>query len=484
MALIVTLTVLAGTAQSAQPIGLEQVVSGLSRPVGVRNAGDGSNRLFVVQQGGQIRIVADGQLLPSPFLDISALVSCCGERGLLGLAFHPDYAANGRFLVDYTDTTGATVVAEYRVSSTDPDAADPGSARVLLTFAQPFTNHNGGDIAFGPDGYLYIATGDGGSGGDPLGAGQDLTTLLGKILRIDVDGALPYAIPPGNPFVGQPSARAEIWAYGLRNPWRIAFDRLTGDLWIADVGQNQWEEVNLEPRGIAGGRNYGWNVMEGTHCFAPSSGCDQSGLVLPVIEYDHSLGCSVTGGYRYRGSALPQRAGTYLFADYCSGRIWGATPGPAGSWLTEQLLDTALGITSFGEDEAGELYLTHSAGGTGAVYRVANTAHCDVDLDAEVYTDGQVVTATRLRIANLGPAVAAVELKIKLDGAAGAIGAVNVGADGSLLLPSGFDQEGGPSPLFQVTPALPRGAYSLHCRMIDPTGGEIVVEDVAAFRLE
>ena len=263
-----------GRAPSGTTIQLEQVASGLNLPVTVTNAGDGSGRIFIVQQTGEIRILSGGTLLPTPFLDISALVSCCGEQGLLGLAFHPDYATNGFFYVDYTNVAGDTVVARYEVSATDPNVADPTSAQTVLTQDQPFSNHNGGQLAFGPDGYLYIALGDGGSGGDPQENGQNLQTWLGKILRVDINGDdFPgdpnrnYAVPPDNPFVGDPNALDEIWAYGVRNPWRCTFDRVTGDFFIADVGQNAWEEINFQPASSAGGENYGWDVLEGMHCF-------------------------------------------------------------------------------------------------------------------------------------------------------------------------------------------------------------------------
>ena len=271
-----------GRAPSGTTIQLQQVVSGLNLPVTVENAGDGSGRIFIVQQTGQIRILSGGTLLPTPFLNISALVSCCGEQGLLGLAFHPDYANNGFFYVNYTNVAGDTVVARYEVSATDPNVADPNSAQTVLTQDQPFSNHNGGQLAFGPDGYLYIALGDGGSGGDPQDNGQNLNTWLGKLLRVDVNGDdFPgdpnrnYAVPPDNPFVGI-AGLDEIWAYGLRNPWRCTFDRVTGDLFIADVGQNAWEEINFQPASSGGGENYGWDVLEGAHCFEdiPQGSCN------------------------------------------------------------------------------------------------------------------------------------------------------------------------------------------------------------------
>ncbi|MEX2542306.1 MAG: PQQ-dependent sugar dehydrogenase [Trueperaceae bacterium] len=347
---------------------LEEIASGLQSPTAIVDAGDDSGRLFVLEQPGRIRIIADGQLLPEPFLDLSGSISDGGERGLLGLAFHPDYAGNGRFFVDYTDPNGHTVVARYSVSADDPNRADSESAAEVLRVEQPYANHNGGQLGFGPDGYLYVSLGDGGAGGDPHDHGQNPATLLGTLLRLDVDAAEPYAVPADNPFVDNDDARPEIWAYGLRNPWRFSFDRETGDLWIADVGQNVWEEINLQAAGSGGGENYGWNVMEGAHCFEPSEGCDREGLVLPVIEYDHDQGCSVTGGYRYRGSALPGLAGVYVYADYCSGEIWGASPNDEGGWTSESLLQSGVRVSAFGEDESGELYLADHGGG--AIYRL------------------------------------------------------------------------------------------------------------------
>ncbi|MDP2530743.1 MAG: PQQ-dependent sugar dehydrogenase, partial [Candidatus Palauibacterales bacterium] len=315
------------------------VVSGLSSPVWL-TAPPGDPRLFVVEQRGTIRIVKDGSLLPEPFLDLRPAVASGGERGLLGLAFHPDYASNGRFYVDYTDPQGDTRVVAYRVSASDPDRADPASGDTILAVDQPYSNHNGGLVTFGPDGMLYVGLGDGGSGGDPRGNGQNRGTLLGAILRLDVDGGSPYRIPPDNPFVGQAGFRGEIWAWGLRNPWRYSFDPASGLLYIADVGQNDWEEINAEPA-RSGGLNYGWNVMEGRHCYGSSS-CDAQGLVQPILEYDHRDGCSITGGFVYRGSAMPDLQGTYFYSDYCSGwlrslRYDGTAVGEERSWVVGSL---------------------------------------------------------------------------------------------------------------------------------------------------
>lgn len=331
-------------------IVLSPVVSGLTQPLGITHAADGSGRLFIVEQAGRVRIFRNGALVPTPFLDITDRVTAGGEQGLLGLAFPPGYAGKGYFYVNYTRVPdGATVVSRFQLS-VDPDVALPASEAVLLVVAQPFANHNGGHLAFGPDGYLYIALGDGGSGGDPFGNSQNLASLLGKILRIDVEsGVVPYAIPSGNPFAN------EIWAYGLRNPWRYSFDRVTGDLFIADVGQNLIEEVNFQPAASFGGVNYGWNIMEGSSCFN-SLNCIQAGLTLPVAEYSHTDGnCAVTGGFVYRGAQYPALQGDYLYGDFCSGRIWGLRRVGA-AWENRLLLDSPLTLSSFGEDEAGNLY--------------------------------------------------------------------------------------------------------------------------------
>ena len=355
---------------AAPALTLEPIVSGLAWPVAITNAGDGSGRLFITQQSGQIRIFDGHQLLATPFLDISSLISFGSERGLLSVAFHPSYVTNGHFYVNYTNTAGNTVIARYTVSG-NPNVADSSSAVILLTITQPFANHNGGQLQFGPDGYLYIGMGDGGDAGDPLNNGQNLGTLVGKILRIDVDGGSPYVIPPDNPFVGNPSALGEIWAWGLRNPWRFSFDRTTGDLFIADVGQSSWEEVDFQLAGSTGGENYGWRLMEGMHCFNPVTGCNDGSLTLPIVEYSHAFGCSITGGYRYRGAQLPTLQGVYLYGDFCSGRIWGAHEDGMGGWLTRELIDTPYSISTFGEDEAGEIYVAHYDASNGAIYRVA-----------------------------------------------------------------------------------------------------------------
>ena len=342
---------------------LERVADGFVQPLTITHAGDGSGRVFVVEQRGTVQVVHDGAVTGT-FLDVRDRTRAQGERGLLGLAFHPAYQDNGRLFVHYSDRRGATVLSELRADPPDTGTVDTATERVILTLEQPYGNHNGGQVAFGPDGYLYLALGDGGSGGDPLDAGQDLGTWLGTILRLDVDGAEPYAVPADNPFVADPAALDEIWAYGLRNPWRFSFDRATGDLWIADVGQNAVEEVNRQRADSPGGENYGWRIMEGDACFDPPSGCDTSGLVLPVLTYTHASGWgrSITGGYVYRGDAVPALAGAYVFGDYVSGRIFVAE-GSGDAWTARPLLDSGFRIAAFGEDEAGELYVADYSGG-------------------------------------------------------------------------------------------------------------------------
>jgi glucose/arabinose dehydrogenase len=353
-------------------VRLQQIIAGLDEPVGLVNAGDGSGRLFIVEKQGTIRILENGTMIPDAFLDIRNQVrSAGGEQGLLGLAFHPDYENSGFFFVNYTDLEGDTKVSRFSVSS-NLNVADPNSETAILSINQPARNHNGGHLAFGPEGYLYIGTGDGGGAGDPFGNGQDGHTLLGAMLRIDVDNESPYGIPPDNPFLGDPEVLDEIWAPGLRHPWRYSFDRQTGDLFIADVGQSDYEEVNLQMSSSNGGENYGWNIMEGSHCYPPGSTCDPSGLALPVHEYDHSEGCSVTGGYVYRGQDFPAMVGVYFFGDFCTGRIWGSFPTSGGSRRSVELGWFNVRITSFGEDEDGELFLVHkgSDSGDGRLYKI------------------------------------------------------------------------------------------------------------------
>jgi glucose/arabinose dehydrogenase len=331
------------------------ILNGLDRPVDLQSSFDGSGRLFIIEKYGAIRIFKDGQLLDQPFLNINDRVNARGnEMGLLGLAFHPNFEQNGFFYVNYTGEGGHTRISRFTASG---DSADPNSEQVLLVIDQPFENHNGGGVVFGPDGYLYLGLGDGGAAGDPFKNGQNTNSLLGKLLRIDVDNGAPYAIPADNPFGN------EVWAYGLRNPWRFSFDRATGDLWIGDVGQGEWEEVDYLPAGSPGGANFGWSVMEGSYGY---DGEPQPGLLLPAAEYSHSnpySGCSVTGGYVYRGS-MPEWNGVYLYGDYCEGTVWGLILSN-GQWQSQVLFEADLRITSFGEDEAGELYLVSD---TGSVY--------------------------------------------------------------------------------------------------------------------
>ncbi|MBN1992074.1 MAG: PQQ-dependent sugar dehydrogenase [Anaerolineae bacterium] len=347
------------------------IADGFTRPTFLTNAGDGRGRLFVVEQAGRILIIEDGQVKPTPFLDIVSIVgSDANEQGLLSVAFHPNYASNGLFFVNYTNKTGDTTLARYRVSA-NLDVADPGSAEILLTIAQPYGNHNGGQLAFGPAGYLYVGMGDGGAANDPHDNGQNLNTLLGKILRLDVDHAAPYGVPADNPFVDRDEARPEIWSLGWRNPWRFSFDRATGDMYIADVGQNNYEEVNVEVAGTPGGQNYGWRLMEGLHCFKPAA-CNPASLevVLPLVEYDHGQGCSVTGGYVYRGSQFPALSGIYFYGDYCSGIIWGLRQEADGNWAQAPLFPPgSFNISSFGQDEAGELYVVNHQGDIGQIGR-------------------------------------------------------------------------------------------------------------------
>jgi glucose/arabinose dehydrogenase len=348
---------------------LEVVASGLDGPLYLTAAPGEADRLYVVERPGRIRIVENGSLVETPFLDITSITSGGGERGLLGLAFHPDYGGNGTFFVNHTDVAGDTRVVRYTVSPSG-DTADPGSATELLQVGQPFSNHNGGQLAFGPDGMLYIGLGDGGSSGDPNGNGQDPSTLLGTILRIDVDGGAPYAIPADNPFADGADGAPEVWMYGLRNPWRFSFDATNGDIYVADVGQNEIEEVSVLSAAEAGGANLGWNVLEGTRCYDAET-CDRTGLVLPAHEYTHDEGCSITGGYVYRGSAVPELEGRYFYGDYCGGWIRSFRLGSDGSATDVSDHTDAFGsvgdLASFGVDAAGELYVL---GLDGTVHRM------------------------------------------------------------------------------------------------------------------
>ncbi|MGI8477635.1 MAG: PQQ-dependent sugar dehydrogenase [Thermomicrobiales bacterium] len=351
-------------------VGLTKVVDGLSKPVQMVDSGDGSGRSFVVEQGGAVRVFAKGALAAEPFLDIGARVTSGSEQGLLSIALHPDFAANGVFFIDYTDLAGNTQIERWALAKDAPDRADPASATTVLSVDQPFPNHNGGLLLFGPDGKLYIGLGDGGSGGDPNGNGQNPGTLLGSILRIDVDAAAdgkPHGIPADNSFVGDAKACPEVWAYGLRNPWRFSFDRATGDLLIGDVGQGQYEEVDLNPAG-KGGLDFGWNIMEGSHCYKAES-CDESGLRKPIVDYSHDDGgCSVTGGYVYRAAAIPALQGVYLYADYCSGLLWGIGKDADGHRRASDPVKTDLSVSSFAEDGDGGLYVIDLKG---AIYAIA-----------------------------------------------------------------------------------------------------------------
>jgi glucose/arabinose dehydrogenase len=364
--LIALIFVFCGGALGAPPaVTLRPVASGLTMPVEIAHAGDGSGRLFVVQQGGVIKIIKDGAALAAPFLDITAQVLSGGERGLLGLAFHPQFRTNGKFYVYYTrQTDGTIVVSEYLRSAANADVADPTTGRTLFTVTHPQGNHNGGHIVFGPDGYLYIGIGDGGGAGDTGNNAQNLGVRLGKLLRIDVNSASGFGVPPSNPFIAQAGALPEIWAYGLRNPWKFNFDRATGDLLIADVGQNLWEEVDFQPAGDPGGRNYGWRIMEGNHCFNPSSGCNFMGITLPIIEYGHtsSGGFAIIGGYVYRGRKSAALRGFYLYGDNVSNHMWAAAA--SEGWTPFSLINGPAGISTFGEDEAGELFVASVSGGT------------------------------------------------------------------------------------------------------------------------
>ena len=352
-------------------VRLDPVTSNLREPTSVTGAGDGSGRLFVTERPGRVRTLRDGVVTPRPFLDLSPLVKTEGpEQGLLDLVFHPDFAHNGLFYVSYTDQDDALVVARYRVSS-DPDAADPASALTLLRVAKPTEYHNGGELAFGPDGYLYIGVGDGGEAGDPHNNAQSTNLLLGKLLRLDVNSGSPYAVPPDNPFVSRAHYRPEIWALGLRNPWRFTFDARTGDLYMGDVGQDDYEEVDFQPRSSPGGENYGWNQVEGFHCYKP--GCDPTPYVPPVAEYPHDSACNaVIGGVVYRGTAQPALYGGYFFADACSGRLWSLTRAPDGAWTKTPLVDRTVVISSFGTDDEGEVYVVGLDGGT--LYRLTAVA--------------------------------------------------------------------------------------------------------------
>lgn len=372
-------------APTVQPMTTTLVESGFDRPVFATSPPGDLQRLFVLEQHtGLIKIydMVGDSTYSTPFLDIGALITDGNEQGLLGLAFHPDYQSNGLFYINYTNTGGDTRVVRYQVSG-DPNIADAGSDFLIINYTQPFANHNGGWIAFGPDdGYLYISAGDGGAGGDPNNNGQDSTTILGSILRIDVDGGSPYAIPGDNPFLLDPG-QDEIWDYGVRNPWRCSFDRANGDFYIADVGQGDWEEINFEPGDSPGGVNYGWRLKEGTHCYNPTTNCDPLDLTTePIHEYAHDPECSVTGGYVYRGCAIDGLPGTYFFADYCSGKVWsfrydGNTMIDFQDRTTELGMGS-FGIVSFAEDNYGELYILLQSG---EIYKIIPDGMTDCNMN-------------------------------------------------------------------------------------------------------
>lgn len=370
-------------------VKLTQVAKGLTSPVGMAAPNDGTDRLFVIEQTGRIKIIKNGEVLSTPFLNVSdkldGLNIAYSEKGLLGLAFHPNYKTNGRFFIYYSapasgkDVDHKSIVAEYKVSATNPDVADTKET-VIMEIIEPESNHNGGCLVFGKDGYLYIGLGDGGGAGDKhgtIGNGQNLNTWLGKILRIDVNGKKPYAIPPDNPFVNRSNAKPEIYAYGLRNPWRFSFDRTTGTLFCADVGQDEWEEIDI----IEKGKNYGWRIMEGRHCYNPSSNCSTTGLIMPIDEYSHGTGISIIGGHMYRGKRFPSLHGTYIFSDW-SGKVFYLKQQSDKTWKRGDVVaddsksnDMGSKINSMGEDENGEIYLiTQKLFGpkspTGAVYRI------------------------------------------------------------------------------------------------------------------
>lgn len=357
----------------APSIDLIPVIDGLEAPLDIVTRPGDPGSMFIVEQGGRVRTVRDGVLAADPFLDIAGIVTAGGEQGLLGMAIHPD-PADGRVFVYYTALDAKQVVASYRTDPSDPYRADRASESLLLRMDDPFSNHNGGALAFGPDGYLYVSTGDGGDGGDPLGSGRSLDTLLGKVLRLDVDGPVdsdaPYAIPADNPFVDEPGARPEIWLTGLRNPWRMRFDPATGDLWIGDVGQGEREEIDRAPAGV-GGLDFGWNIMEGAICFEAET-CDQTGLTLPVTDYGHDEGCSVTGGAVYRGQAQPALAGWYVFSDYCSGRLWVVAADLDGRQEPVVVLESGRSISAIAPGPDGELYVTDLA--TGELLRIVVAA--------------------------------------------------------------------------------------------------------------
>jgi len=468
--------VLVASAPSFADIILSPVVSGLSAPVAITHAGDGRNMLYITLQDGRVMIygptVGPGpaSLVSTPFLDISALVLSGGERGLLSVAFHPSYPTVPYVFVNYTRRgDGATVIARYRRSASNPNTADPSSGVPLLVIAQPFSNHNGGQLQFGPDGYLYIGMGDGGSSNDPQCHAQRNNSLLGKMLRIDVDQSVdsaPYhGIPASNPFVGSGDPPDEVWSKGLRNPWRFSFDRLTGDLVAGDVGQGLREEVNWIAAGTPGGQNFGWKVMEGTVCTTSSTStctggvlpCNDRGYTLPVLEYSHASAgrCSITGGYVYRGSRSPRLSGKYLYSDYCSGEIFAATPS-AGTWATQLLLDTNSNFTTFGEDEVGEVFVA----GSGALFRIVDNAAVTVSLIPATTTVGEASSskAVSLRVTtdDGAPTAAAGSVSFATANGTAVAGSDYTSTTGTFTIPAGTPS--GATLTLTVVPILEDGA--------------------------
>ena len=466
---------------TAQRLALAPVIDGPPEPTGIYSAHDQTGRLFLVSRIGVIWIYDGENMLATPFLDIRDRVNAANsEDGLHGLGFHPAYTTNGFFYLTYTDLQGDSVVARFSVGM-DPDVADPDSESILLEIDQPTPRHNVSQLQFGPDGFLYIGAGDGGQAGDPDDRAQDLGQLLGKILRIDVDGGSPYAVPPDNPFTNVPGALPEIWAYGVRNPWRFSFDRLTGDLYIADVGESLWEEVNFQPAVSGGGENYGWRRMEGFHCFDPPSDCFDPTLTLPVLEYPHGEECSITGGFVYRGAFFPHLHGLYFYADWCSGRIWAARRDGDGVWRNRELLDSSLFITTFGEDEDGELYVADSA--DGRIYRLVDTApFCDVEMTKNNYIGDDEVIAENLRLVNLGGSDVTARVQLVIQPPVGPVRILfDKGSDGSFRIPARSAEDRGPRTLFSVEPSTPRGTYTLGCVARVPGSGALIARDVASF---
>jgi len=367
---------------SQSTLGFELVVEGLSFPVGIEEMGD--ERLFVIEKGGRVRIIDQGALSNEPFIDIDDRVDAgASEQGLLGMAFHPNFPDTPHVYFNYTKAYGNTRISRFSLSA-NPNQLDPGSEKILMTISQPFGNHNGGDLNFGPDGYLYIGMGDGGSGGDPEGNGQNTNTFLGKMLRIDIDKGDPYAIPSTNPFVNDNSILDEIWALGLRNPWRFSFDRLTNEMYIADVGQNQLEEISYEPANSIGGYNFGWRCYEGNLPFNTNNCDDPNVYTAPIYEYGHDLGCSITGGHVYRGSEFPELFGKYIYTDYCSGLIWALYQDDTGQWVNDSLGNFENNsLASFGEDANGEMYVTSRR--SGAIFKLVTTCNSGIPIiDAPV----------------------------------------------------------------------------------------------------